>query len=312
MENTMSRLSPTVLALSLAAALTAIPAEAAQRAFVSSSGNDANTASGCGLATPCRSFASAQTVVSDGGEIVALDAAGYGPITIVKNVTITANPGFYAGIASPSGDAVTIATSNINVILRGLNINGTGGANGVVMTDGASLAIENCVISNFTNRGVFVDAPAKVRIADSVVRGNGLDGIVFGNGATADVVSTKAVANGQVGIQALGDVASTITTVAVSDSIASGNLFGMAANSIDAAATARLTVTHSTASNNANAGIFAFTSPGPALVTVGYSMATGNGIGLQNSGATLRSLGNNIVNQNGTDTSGAITTIAGI
>jgi hypothetical protein len=310
----MSRLSPAVLALCLAAAVAAIPAEAAQRAFVSSSGNDANTASGCGLAAPCRSFASAQTVVNDGGEIVALDGAGYGPITVTKNVTITANPGFYAGIAAATGDAVTIATANINVILRGLNINGVGGTNGVVMTNGTSLAIENCVISNFTSRGVFVDAPAKVRIADSVVRGNGLDGIVFGNGATADVVSTKAVANGQVGISVLGDVASTITTVAVSDSIASGNLFGMVANSFEAGgtATARLTVTHSTASNNANAGIFAFTSPGPALVTVGYSMATGNGIGLQNSGATLRSLGNNIVNQNGTDTSGTITTISGV
>ena len=93
----MPRLSPVVLALSLMGAVVAAPADAAQRVFVSSSGSDANTASGCGLAAPCRSFSSAQTVVSDGGEIVALDAAGYGPITITKNVTVTANPGFYAG-----------------------------------------------------------------------------------------------------------------------------------------------------------------------------------------------------------------------
>src|SRR6202171_1675712 len=144
MEDFMSRLSPTVLALSLAAALTAIPAEAAQRAFVSSSGNDANTASGCGLASPCRSFASAQTVVSDGGEIVALDAAGYGPITVTKNVTITANPGFYAGIGVATGSAVTINTAGVNVILRGLNINGTGASYGVVMTNGHRLWIDDC------------------------------------------------------------------------------------------------------------------------------------------------------------------------
>src|ERR1700680_2363328 len=133
MENTMPRLSPVALALSLIGAVVATPAEAAQRAFVSSSGSDANTASGCGLAAPCRGFASAQTVVSDGGEIVALDAAGYGPITITKNVTITANPGFYAGIAVASGDAVTINTPSINVTLRGLNINGIGGYNGVAV-----------------------------------------------------------------------------------------------------------------------------------------------------------------------------------
>src|ERR1700693_1663297 len=110
----MSRLSAVVVALSLLAAVAATPAEAAQRAFVSSSGSDANTAMGCGLATSCRSFASAQTVVSDGGEIVALDAAGYGPITVTKNVTITANPGFYAGIAVASGSGVMIATANLN------------------------------------------------------------------------------------------------------------------------------------------------------------------------------------------------------
>src|ERR1700693_735661 len=102
----MSPLSATVSALALIAAVVATPAEAAQRAFVSSTGSDANTASGCGLAMPCRTFASAMTVVSDGGEIVALDAAGYGPVAIDKSVTITSNPGFYAGIAASSGYAV--------------------------------------------------------------------------------------------------------------------------------------------------------------------------------------------------------------
>ena len=175
----MSRLSPVVFALSLIAAVAAAPAEAAQRAFVSSSGNDANTASGCGLAAPCRSFASAHTVVTDGGEIVALDAAGYGAVTITKSVTITANPGFYAGIAVPTGDGITIATAGINVILRGLNINGTGGSNGVVMTNGNRLSIENCVISNFSSHGVDVRNGATVRIVDSLIRDNGGNGAMF-------------------------------------------------------------------------------------------------------------------------------------
>src|ERR1700682_830602 len=218
MEDFMSRLSPTVLALSLAAALTAIPAEAAPRAFVPSSGNDANTASGCGLAAPCRSFASAQTVVSDGGEIVALDAAGFGPITITKNVTITANPGFYAGIAAPSGDAVTIATASINVILRVLNINGTGGANGVVMTNGNRLSIENCVISNFSTNGVDVRAAATVRIVDSLIRDN-VNGVWLQGGAPADISGSKIAGNTSNGIYVNGNTASTTTTVAISDSV---------------------------------------------------------------------------------------------
>src|ERR1700682_1004627 len=223
MEDFMSRLSPTVLALSLAAALTAIPAEAAQRAFVSSSGNDANTASGCGLAAPCRSFASAQTVVSDGGEIVALDAAGYGPITITKNVTLTANPGFYAGIAAPSGNAVTIATAGINVTLRGLNINGVGGANGVVMTNGARLSIENCLISNFTSEGILIDTAATVRIIDSLVRDNAW-GIHLQGGATVTISGTRVLGNLDEGIWVNGAPAGTTTTAAIGDSVLAANL----------------------------------------------------------------------------------------
>src|SRR5258705_8692996 len=151
-------------ALALVAAITALPAQAVQRTFVASFGNDTNTATNCGFANPCRGFTAAQTVTDPGGEIVALDAAGYGAITITKSITITANPGFYAGIAVPSGDGVTIATAAIKVILRGLNINGTGGANGVVMTNGASLTVENCVISNFASRGISITTPAKMRV----------------------------------------------------------------------------------------------------------------------------------------------------
>jgi hypothetical protein len=48
----------------------------AQRTFVSTSGNDANTAANCSLASPCRSFGSALSVTVADGEIVVLDS-GY-------------------------------------------------------------------------------------------------------------------------------------------------------------------------------------------------------------------------------------------
>src|SRR5450755_1642291 len=113
-------------ALALFATIAAMPAEAVQRVFVSSFGNDANTATNCGFTNPCRGFTAAMTVVDSGGEVVALDAAGYGAVTITKSVTIAANPGFYAGISASSGSAVTIATASVNVTLRGLNINSVG------------------------------------------------------------------------------------------------------------------------------------------------------------------------------------------
>src|SRR5205814_1493939 len=138
--------------------------------------------------------------VDPGGEVVALDAAGYAPLTITKSVTITANPGFYAGIAAGSGDAVTIATASVNVILRGLNINGVGATNGIVMTNGASLSIESCVISNFSSgQGVQVNTPASVRISDTLVRGNS-NGIYVSGGATLNVSGVKALGNASAGI----------------------------------------------------------------------------------------------------------------
>src|SRR5258705_13947862 len=137
-------------ALAVVATIAALPAAAVQRTFVASSGNDANTATSCGFAAPCRGFTAALSVTDPNGEIVALDAAGYGAVTINKSVTITANPGFYAGISASSGNAVTIATPAVNMTLRGLNLNGIGANNGVLMTSGNRLSVENCVIANFT------------------------------------------------------------------------------------------------------------------------------------------------------------------
>jgi Right handed beta helix region len=308
----MSRLSPFVFALSFIAAVAAAPAEAAQRAFVSSSGMDSNAASGCGLSAPCRSFATAMTVVNDGGEIVALDGAGYGAITITKNVTITANPGFYAGIAVPAGnDGVTIATAGVNVILRGLNIHSTGGNNGVVMTNGATLSIENCVISNFATDGVHVDTMATVRIVDSLIRDNGNTGIHVQGGSGTSISGTRVLGNANVGIWVNGDPAGTTTMAAVSDSIIDTNpnlsLYSYAPT---ATAIAKLSVTRSTMSNNAY-GPAVVGGSGTAVLTFSNSMVTGNGVGLYQTGGTgtLESLGNNTVRQNGPNT-GALTTVS--
>ena len=71
-------------------------ATTAQRTFVSTGGNDANS---CSLAAPCRGFAAAVTAVAHGGEVIVLDSGGYGPVVINKPVEITAPPGVYAGVS---------------------------------------------------------------------------------------------------------------------------------------------------------------------------------------------------------------------
>lgn len=303
----MSR-TPSIAVL-LAASLAAVPAHALQRVFVASTGSDANT---CTLASPCRSFAAAINAVDPGGEIVAMDAAGYGAVTIAKSVTITANPGFYAGIAASMGDAVTIATPGVNVVLRSLNINGIGAANGVNMTDGSSLAVENCIVSNFTASGIFVGNNAKVRVVDSVIRGNN-NGVWLQGGASGAVATSKLSQNGFLAIVADGAVASTTTTVVVSDTVVDGNQFGIFSRSEVATGATRVSVVRTTVSNTGSSAVGSVSFGGGAAdLILDQSMVTANAFGLfqQGAGSVLRSLGNNAVGQNGTDVTGTVSSLS--
>jgi hypothetical protein len=302
----------TAITLALAGALTCGTAQAAQRVFVSSTGNDANTATGCAFANPCRGFTAAMTQVDPGGEVVALDAAGYGVVTITKSVTIVANPGFYAGITASSGDGVTIATAGVNVILRGLNINAIGGVNGINMTNGSSLTVENCVIANFTTSGIKVNATtALVKIANTVLSGNGQDGLLVAQGK-ADVVGSRANGNARAGFGAVTTGVGNVATLSVTDSTASGNLHVFAAIANAASSSVNLTANRVAGTSNTSDGFRAELVTGASTAVVGNSMFSQNGTGLNNLAATLRSLGNNIVDLNGTNTNGTISAEGGL
>lgn len=286
-------------------------ADATQRTFVASFGNDANIASNCTFLNPCRSFTGAQTVTDDGGEIVALDAAGYGVVTITKSIGITANPGFYAGITAATGTAVTIATAGVKVVLRGLNINGTGGANGIVMTDGAALSIENCVISNFTASGVFVNvAGASARISGSLFRGN-FDAVWLANG-NLDVTNTKAYGFERTGFLIFPQAGTSIGTMAVTDSVASEGVVGLAVVAAPPSI-ARMTATRVTATMNSTNGLRADgLGAGSPVLSVSSSVVTGNAVGWFQSGtAVLESHNNNVLRNNDTASSGTTSFFGG-
>src|SRR5437868_13874179 len=73
------------------------------RSAVSVTGLDSNT---CSVASPCRSFGVALVATADGGEVVALDSAGYGPFSVGQNVTVSGAPGLHAAILGTPGDAI--------------------------------------------------------------------------------------------------------------------------------------------------------------------------------------------------------------
>lgn len=293
-------------------------ADAAQRAHVASYGLDSNTAFNCDAAHPCRFFQAATTVVDPNGEVVALDSAGYGAVTLTQSISLVAPTGVYAGISVfPLATGVRVATPGINVVLRGLTINSQGGANGVAMTAGTSLSIENCVISNFSvaNYGVHVTTTAKVRIIDTLLRDNS-EAIRLENGAGADIVRATITGSGTYGILVHGNVGGATTAAIVTDSIVSGGNFAIWAVSSVPNATAHASVIRSTVAN-ANIGVASsnYAGAGPALLTLSESLVTRNTTGLQQAqasttSATLRSLGNNTLDQNTTDVVGTLTTIA--
>src|SRR5215469_8886866 len=66
-----------------------------QRTFVSGSGSDGNP---CSRTSPCRTFTQALSVTNPGGEVIALDSAGYGAFIVTQAVTIQAPNGVYAGV----------------------------------------------------------------------------------------------------------------------------------------------------------------------------------------------------------------------
>jgi hypothetical protein len=296
----MMNCRPALASLALAAALQCTSAVAGPRAFVASTGDDANTAANCAPTALCRTFSAAQSVVDAGGEIIALDAADYGAITITKSVSIIGNPGVDAAIEISSGTAVTIATPSVDVTLKGLRIKGLyPNTTGIDMTSGSRLAIENCVL-NSHEFAIRISAPALVMIADTEVRGGGT-GISAEGGATVDISRVQASEFNYAGIQADSSPTGN-TTVAVSDSVLSGNGEGVAAGAGYLGAIAMISVTRSTLWRN-NYGVYALVHTdscgycgATALITIGDSMVTNSNLyGFYSVGGTIETLGTNIL-----------------
>jgi hypothetical protein len=309
------------LAFAVTGAVCCIDAAAGVRAFVASYGSDANVIASCAPTMPCRSFNAALGVVNDGGEIVAIDAAGYGSTTITKSVTLVANPGFYAGVAASAGTAITIDTPSVKVTLRGLNINNTGGATaGISMTAGSSLSIENCVISNISGPGIVVNAannntnPISVRIVDTVVR-NSAYGVYLQDGARAVISGSKFLGN-STGVWVTSLLAGVETTAEINDTVSQGTGHGFSSFSPVTGATVKVWLNRITASGHAF-GVMANSGNGDVTVTVANSSVTGGGKGLvqifqgSTGSATLRSLGNNVVQDNNMDIDGTVTAVGG-
>jgi hypothetical protein len=285
------------------------------RTFVSGLGNDSNP---CTRTAPCRTFAQAVSVTGRGGEVVALDSAGYGPVTLNIAISITAPPGVYAGISVSSGDGIDInAAGGEMFVLRGLTINnqGSSSGSGVVLSGFGTLHIEGCDISgfspNFAQSAILFQGVGRLRVNDSVLKDNRKaiqvqpDPNLGTAIASIDHVKMEGGASGQIGD---GITAADGTKVFVSNSIATQLFTRFVAISNNKPA--ELNMENCAAFANFAGVIAQNNSTGVATLRISNSTVTDNGTGLfnANSGANcmLLSRGNNTVEGNTTDTNGTI------
>jgi hypothetical protein len=211
-EKNMSQLRSNATAIAaIAAAMFTVPATvqaAQQRSFVSGFGSDADN---CTLLAPCRSFGSAILQTFAGGEVVVLDSAGYGPVTITGPISIIAPPGVYAGITVSTGVGVTInAGVNDVVVLRGLDINAIAGptTDGIVVGSGLRVVIDRCTVSNFpVGSGLLVNSSGQtdVDVTDTLIRDNQIGVRHTGSGILNQVTLSRVrLASNGTGVSATG------------------------------------------------------------------------------------------------------------
>jgi hypothetical protein len=212
------RVAAACCALALAGPVASIATHAAQRTFVASYGSDGAS---CTLNAPCRSFGTAIAHADDRGEVIVLDSGGYGRVTITKSVSIVAPSGVYAGITAFTGtNGIDVQGAGVTVKLRGLTISGQGGVHGISFTQGTSLHLDQCVVSDMGGQGVHLETGIAY-VADSTIRNSAGDGIRAETGAVV-VVSRSRLEHNNIGVHVLNGPAVTIANSVVSGSGAAG------------------------------------------------------------------------------------------
>ena len=226
----------------------------ASRTWVSGVGDDANP---CSRTAPCKTFAGAISKTAAGGEIDALDPAGYGAVTITKAITIDGGGGQVASVlvSGTNGIVVQAGPSDV-VILRNLRINGIGtGINGIRFLSGKDLNVESCFIFGFTTNGIDIalnqGTQASVHILNTIMKNNGGDGVRATNAVSpvvnVEIQQSYALLNGAVGFHAADR-----SKVVAFQSHAEQGTDGFKAEDLSGAGLTQMIVSNSEASYNTN------------------------------------------------------------
>jgi hypothetical protein len=257
--------------------------------------------------------------------VIVLDSAGYGPVAIAKSVSIVAPDGVYAGVTVTSGAGVAINAAGANVLLRGLAINGQGGATGILLQQGTRLRVEKCSISNMADNGIDLRAPGSRTqvVATSIVASANtgvyadafsgpvavalddvrLDGQTWGlyvrQGAIATMRNSRVSASAIGAFVVMDNAAapSLVSWLSVDGSSFDGNATGIEALTSVGAGIARVSVERSTFAHGTY-GVYAHGSTGLRSVAVSdsYFEDVTNGVRVHDAGSTGTMTGNVVAN----------------
>lgn len=155
-----------LVAVTVAAGAALVPAQAgaqATRTWVSGVGDDVNP---CSRTAPCKTLAGAISKTAAGGEINAIDSGGFGAVTITKAITIDLSSVLGGVLNAATNGVIVNAGVDDDVVLRGLDINGSGslpvppcpygGLNGIRLLKAGSLRVEDTRIARQRTAGIQV------------------------------------------------------------------------------------------------------------------------------------------------------------
>jgi hypothetical protein len=239
-------------------------------------GDDVNP---CSRTAPCKTFAGAISKTAAFGEIDCLDSGGFGALTITKSITLNCSSTIGSVLVAGTNGIVISAATTDKVTLRNIQIQGLAGTaspglNGVRILTAASVSIENCVITQFSQAGISDARTAgntQLYVRDTIVSNNTGTGIAL--------------------------VATSPNKVIVDRTEMVGNLFGLAAGNGNSVMVTRSAFAGNTTGVEADSG---------GAINVDGSSITGNGTGVQ-SASNIR-LSNSDVSFNTTGFNGAATT----
>ncbi|MDB4964911.1 MAG: hypothetical protein JWN44_600 [Myxococcales bacterium] len=283
----------TTLGLFVALVVSASGAAQAQevlRTWVSAVGDDANP---CSRTAPCATFAVAIANTVVGGEVDALDAGDFGPVSLTGAITIDGRAAG-GGIEGAGVSSVTIDAGPTDVVvIRGLSIRGNGSAGGVVFNSGAGLHLEDSYVFGFQDGIVFTPpAGGQLMLTGVDVKGNGGAGVLVGSSggtATATMAGSRSEGN-DVGVRAVAGA-----RVALYDCDASRNVTAGISAEVGAGGGVSEINLEEVAVTQNDVGVRATAAAGTAVVRMSKVLATANGTSpiASSGGGAILSFGNN-------------------